>query len=316
MPVRAVAVRSFGGLPELMELPDPSPGPGELLVRLESAGINPFDWKIADGILKDRRPHVFPLVLGVDGAGTIEATGPGVRRFRAAERIFGQYLHDPVGRGTYAERVVVPESNALARIPEGLAGGAAAALPTAGMAALDALDRLELSPGRSLVIVGASGGIGSYAVPLAAKAGIRVIAVARSASHARLRSLGAERAVDIAGASPLDEVRALYPQGVDGLMDVASDRAGFARWAEAVRAGGSAASTVYAATPHPKVRTINVDLQPSAALLERLARAVTEGSVKPPVERTIRLAEAPAVVAEGRAGRLVGKTVIDLSRLG
>ncbi len=309
-------MKAFREPPALLELPDPSPSDGEIRVRLEAAGVNPFDWKIADGILKDHRPHVFPLILGVDGAGTVGAAGSKVRRFRVGDRVFGQFLHDPIGRGTYAEQVAVPETNALVRIPPALSSLEAAALPTAGMTALDSLDKIGLSPGMSLLVVGASGGVGSFVVPLAVAAGIRVVAIARSSSHARLRSLGAIETVDAAGGDPVGELRARHPAGLDGLLDVVSDAATFARWAGLVRPGGAVASTVYAAGTTPGVRSINVDLTPSAPLLDRLTGAVAAGKVRPPIERTISLADAPSAVADGRAGRLAGKTVIRIDARG
>ncbi|MFY9716785.1 MAG: NADP-dependent oxidoreductase [Thermoplasmata archaeon] len=314
--MQAVAVREFGAVPAVLELPLPTPGAGEVRVRMEGAGINPFDWKIADGVLKGSRPHVFPLILGVDGAGTIDAVGPGVARFRVGDRVFGQFLHDPVGRGTYAESALVPESKAIGRIPSSISSWEASALPTSGMTALEALDRLGLSSGKSLVVVGASGGIGSFAVPLAADAGVRVIAVARSSSHERLRSIGATETIDPSSPEPQAALRAIRPAGIDGLLDLVSDAPTFARWAATVRPGGIAATTVHAAGPVAGVRTVNIDLEPRSELLERLAALVAGGRIRVPMERVIDLSAAPAAVVEGRAGRLSGKTVIRLDPRG
>jgi NADPH:quinone reductase len=311
--MHAVGVRKFGAVPELLAVPVPSPAEGEILVRLDAAGINPFDWKISDGLFRDKRPHVFPLILGVDGAGTVSEVGPTAERFQVGDRVFGQFLHDPVGRGTYAESVVVPEGNALVLIPPKLTSAVAAALPTAGMAALDCLEDLQLARGQTLLAVGASGGIGSIAVPLAAAAGVRVLAVARAASQERLRTLGAAESIDVASPDPVGEVRRLAPQGVDALLVMAGDASDFARWAAVVRPAGVAVSTIYTAGKIPGIRAENLNLQPRADLLERLVRAVAEGKVRSPVERTIPLSEAPAAVAEGRAGNLSGKTVIRLN---
>ena len=251
-----------------------------------------------------------PLVLGVDGAGTVDRIGPGVHRWHVGDRLFGEFLHDPVGRGTYAEFATVPESNALMATPDALSGEEAAALPTAGMTALDALDTLALGPGQSLLLLGASGGVGSFVVPIAAAARVRVVAVARPASHARLRAIGAGETVDATLADPVASVRQLHPAGVDGLLDLVSSGPAFERWARLVRPGGVAASTVYASGTVPGVRTVNVDLQPRAELLARLLTALERGGFRPPVERTVPLSEAPGVVGDGRAGRLSGKTVL------
>lgn len=311
--MRAVAVPAFRSLPSVMEVVDPNPGPGEIGIRLDAAGVNPFDWKIADGILAGR-PHVFPLVLGVDGAGIVEELGAGARRFTRGDRVFGHFLHDPVGRGTYAPRTIVPETIAISRIPAGLTPVQAAALPTAGMTALASVDALSLAPGASLAIVGASGGVGSFAIEIATSAGIRAVAIARASSRERLLALGAEEVVDVGSPDLLSEMRRLRPEGFEGLLDVVSDARAFAAELRLVRPGGTAVTTVYAADSSGSsvqgVRALNVDLQPRSELLDRLARTVVDRHLEVPVQRTIRLDEAPAVVADGRAGRLAGKTVI------
>jgi len=294
----------------------PVAAPSELLVRVEFAGINPFDWKIADGLLEGSRPHVFPLVLGVDAAGTVESVGPGVNRFRAGDRIFGQFLHDPVGTGTYAEFALVPEGIGIVRVPPELSLAQAAALPTAGMTALASLEALALEEESVLVIVGASGGVGSFATGLAAARGIRVSAVARAGSAARLKALGAEEVVDPTSSDPTAVLETAHPNGVDGLLDAMSDASGFARYLTLVHRGGAAWSTTYAADARllsqAAVRGGNIDLQANAALLERLVREVVHDRLPVPLERTVRLSESPAALAELKAGRGHGKTVVDV----
>lgn len=312
--MRAVAVRAFRGTPEVMEIDRPEPGPGEILVRMAAAGVNPFDWKIADGVLDGHRPHRFPLVLGVDGSGWVESRAAGVSRFDVGDPIFGQFLHDPVGIGTYAEWSTAPESIAVARFPPEIGPVAAAALPTAGMTAIDALDRLAPMPGSTLVIVGASGGIGSLATQFASSRGIAVVDVARRGSAERLRSYGAAEVIEYLPERLPDQIRARYPSGVDALLDLVSRPPEFSRLARVVRPGGRAASTVYAADPGAtrahEVESLNIDLQPNSALLERLVDEVVLRHVVIPVERTIGLDDAPQALAENRAGRSAGKTVV------
>lgn len=314
--MRAVAVPRFRVPAELMELPEPTAGAGEILVRVDFAGINPFDWKIADGIFEGRRPHVFPLVLGVDGAGTVDATGRGVTRFRAGDRVVGQFLHDPVGTGTYVERTPVPESLAVVRVPPEVALPEAAALPTAGMTALAGLETLALPPGSSLVIVGASGGVGSFATELAAARGIRVTAVARARSTSRLRSLGAAEVVDPTSEDASAAVGRSYSRGVDGILDLMSDGSGFARYVSLVRPGGVAVTTTFAADAEtlasPGIRVVNLNLQPRADLLARLVKEIVDHRLKVPVERQVKLAEAPSALSELKAGRGRGKTVVSV----
>ncbi len=310
--MRAAAVRSFRAPVELLELPVPSPGPNEVAVRLEAAGMNPFDWKIADGALEGRRPHVFPLVLGVDGCGVVERVGEKAKRFRVGTRVAGSFLHDPVGVGTYAEHTVAPETNALAEVPPGVEPGAAAALPTAGLAALDAIERLGLSEGRKLLIVGASGGVGSFAIQLARSRGASVVVAARPASHARLRSLGASGAIAPEAWDSAKVEQLAGPAGFDGLLDLVSDSQQFARWARWLRPGAVAATTVGATDPGRGVRRVAIDMRPSSRGVEELLAEVVRGTLVVPVERTISLDEVPQAVGESRAGRASGKTVIAL----
>ncbi|MGD1099330.1 MAG: NADP-dependent oxidoreductase [Thermoplasmata archaeon] len=314
--MQAVAVSRFRAPLEVMDLPSPTVGGAEMLVRVEFAGVNPFDWKIADGILEGNRPHVFPLVLGVDAAGTVEAVGPAVGRFRVGDRVFGQFLHDPVGTGTYAELAPVPPGIGIIATPNELRAEDAAALPTTGMTALASLDLLALPPGASLAIIGASGGVGSIATGLAAARGIHVTAIARASSASRLRSLGAEEVVDPSDETPSAVLSRAHPSGLDGLLDTMSDRPGFARWAALVRRGGAAVTTTFSADAgsldRAGVRGGNINLQPSARLLDRLAKEVVGHHLKVPLERQVSLSDAPAVVGDLKAGRAHGKTVIRL----
>ena len=314
--MRAVAVSRFRAPAQLMELPKPEPRAGELLVKVRAAGVNPFDAKIADGLFDGQRPHVFPLILGVDGAGTVADVGPGVTRFRVGDRVTGQFLHDPIGTGTYAEFAPVPEQLGVARIPDGMRFDQAAALPTAGMTALDSLDSLSLSEGHALLIVGASGGVGSFATEIAASMGIRVTALARRGSSERLRALGAGRVIDPADPEAVSVLRTEQPSGFDGMLDLMSDRVGFTRWLALVRRGGSAATTTYSADPeagaNAGVRAVNIDLQPTASLLGRLLRIVSDHRLGVPLERSVALPEAPAALAELKAGRGRGKVVVEI----
>jgi len=281
---------------------------------MAAAGINPFDWKVADGIFEHSRPHVFPLILGVDGSGTVESVGPGVVRYRVGDRVFGQFLHDPVGTGTYAEVAPVPEKIGITSVPEGMGFEEAAALPTAGMTALASLDSLALPPGSSLVVVGASGGVGSFVTELAVAHGLHVTAVARPHSAPRLQKLGAEEVIDPTDTHAPQAVLGSHPSGVDGLLDVMSDRPGFARWAAVVRRGGAAATTTFVADPEALgtagIRAMNINLQPNAELLSRLAGEITKYRLTVPIERRVSLSEAPSALAEVRAGRAAGKTVV------
>ncbi len=314
--MRAVAVRKFGDIPELMDLPKPAPGPGEILVKLRAAGVNPFDWKLADGTAETSRPHVFPLILGVDGAGTIEAIGEGVTSFAVGDGVYGQFLHSPVGIGTYAEYVVAPETLGISISPRGMYDDQAAAVPTPGMTALYSLDQLGLVKGQSLLIIGASGGVGSFAVQLASNAGVIVLTAARGPHREYLHKLGASRFYDAKSSTFVEDVRLGYPDGVDAVLDLAQRGPEFERTLTLVKPGGIAASTIGAATPevvNPRgLRPINIGMPPSRELLDRLAKEFSTGRLRIPLDEKLPLASAPEAIARSRAGTARGKTVLTI----
>jgi NADPH2:quinone reductase len=135
--MHAIAVSEYGADPALVELPKPQPGPRQILIKVRTAGMNPGDRQIADGVWEDRVPGTFPLILGADVAGVVESVGEGTTKFAPGDEVFGQLLIPPLGStGTYAEYVAVTEDAPLAKRPDGIDAGVAATLPTAGGTAL------------------------------------------------------------------------------------------------------------------------------------------------------------------------------------
>ncbi|WP_343703115.1 NADP-dependent oxidoreductase [Chitinophaga sp.] len=306
--MKAVAVTSFKAIPQLMDLPEPQVKEGQILIRLAAAGLNPFDWKMVDGILKDHMPHVFPLIMGVDGAGVVEATGAGVTRFKKGNRVYGQMLHAPVGEGSYAEFVVVPEKAAIAAAPETLSLTDAAAAPTAGMTALQLLDKLGLSAGQTLLLIGATGGVGSFVIQLAKARGLRVVASVSSAADAeRMKALGAESTVNY-------KENEAYPGNVDALVDLVDQAADFAEKTALVKPGGAVLTTQFvadkAALQARQLRGGNFETKGTPASLDALRQAIDKGEIKIPVDRRVSLAQAPAAIAESREMKSKGKTII------
>jgi NADPH:quinone reductase len=227
--MRAVAVKSFKSMPEMIEVPTPQPKDDEILVKLSVAGINPFDWKIADGMLDGQVGHTFPLVLGLDGAGSVEATGPKSKRFKVGDQVFGQFWQLPLGRGTYTELCAVSENAPIAKKPEALSMADAAALPTAGMAALDLLEKSALKTGDTLLIVGATGGVGQFLTQFASQHGLQVIATGTPKDVSMLKMLGARIIVDFTKGPVARQVWEQYSQRV------ADDHGRFARAGEIAR---------------------------------------------------------------------------------
>jgi NADPH:quinone reductase-like Zn-dependent oxidoreductase len=310
--MRAITVDEYGAAPELAELPDPKPEPRQVLIKVEAAGINPMDRAIAAGAWKDQMPGSFPFVLGSDLAGVVEAVGEGEGRFQPGEEVFGQLLIAPLGSaGTYAEYVAVTEDAPLERLPQGLDPTTAAALPTAGVTALQIVDAIGPLPGKTVLIVGAAGGVGSFAMQLAAQAGAHVIAVARADDAARMRAYGAAETVDHTAVSVPDAVQQAHPDGIDVLVDLASDANGFATLAALVHRGGTALTTRYSADSDALasrgVTGVNFRVEMSGEALARLADlVVTQAIVVPPIT-VIKLDDVPTLNTDTHTG---GKTVI------
>ncbi|MCU1427472.1 MAG: alcohol dehydrogenase GroES protein [Actinomycetia bacterium] len=312
----AVAVNEYGGDPAVVELPKPKPGVRQILIKVRAAGTNPMDWQIANGAFKGLMPATFPLVLGADVAGVVEAVGEGTTKFAPGDEVFGQLVVAPIGStGTYAEYVAVTEEAPLAKEPDALDPMAAAALPTAGVTALQIVASLEPLTGKTALIVGAGGGVGSFVTQYAANDGARVIADARGSAADRMRSYGAAETIDYTAVSAADAVERAHPDGIDVLIDVASDADGFAALASLVRSGGTALTTRYIADADALnargVTGVNFRVQMSSEVLEQLASDVVDGRIVVPPITKIELDDVPFAMNTGDT-HPDGKTVITL----
>ena len=315
--MRAVIVDEYGASPRLTEVPTPEAEPGQVRIKARVAGMNPMDRAIAAGGWKSQMPGTFPMVLGFDVAGAVEQLGEGAGRFSVGDDVFGQLLVPPLGGiGTYAEYVVADENLPLARVPAGLDLAVAASAPTAGMTGLLIVDMLAPLSGKTVLIVGAGGGVGSFATQFAVNAGARVIANVRADNAERMHSYGIDETVDHTN-GPLPElVERTHPDGIDVLVDMANDAENFAELAALVQKGGAALTTRYVADQDELesrgVTAVNFQLQPSVELLERVGDALASGQiVAPPITR-ISLPEAPEVFADQNGSAPSGKTVIVL----
>ncbi|MDP9476138.1 MAG: NADP-dependent oxidoreductase [Actinomycetota bacterium] len=311
--MRAIAEDKFHGPTSLQDLPVPEIGADQVLIRVRAAGVNPFDWKVADGALKDEMEHRFPLILGFDAAGVVERVGAAVTGLAEGDEVYG-YLSKPViGGGTYAEYVSAP-ATIVAKKPTSIGFAEAAALPMPGLTAMDLVDAVDPKDGESVLIVGATGGVGSYAIQLASRRGARVIATARRENEAFVRELGASEVIDHTRGDLVDTVRAAYPGGMEAVIDVVSDRETVGRIAGLVKESGRLASSVYAADvgrlAERGVEATNIGTQADARRLEELSQMVDAGELSVRLERTFALEEAPEALEESRTGHVRGKIVL------
>jgi NADPH2:quinone reductase len=314
--VRAVTVSDYGASPVVMDLLIPVAGPGQIRIKLAAAGMNPMDASLASGEWRPA-PATFPMVLGVDGAGTVDSLGEGVTRFSLGERIFGQLLLAPIGStGTYAEYVAVTAEAPLAAVPEGLDLIEAAAVPTVGGTGLTLVESLEPLEDKTVLVVGAGGGVGSFATQFAVIAGARVIANVRALDEERVRSYGVAETVDDNTVPVAEAVRRAHPDGIDVLIDLASDAESFASLASLVRPEGAAVSTRYVADTRALsasgVRGVNFVLRQTSEVLERVAGDLIDGRIVPPPVTRIALDEVPAAMGSRSHRHGDVKTVIVL----
>jgi NADPH:quinone reductase-like Zn-dependent oxidoreductase len=302
--MRVIEVTATGG-PEVLqpvERPDPTPGPGEALVRVQAANVNPTDLGARTGHGPRAMPDP-PYVLGWDFAGEVLAVGDGDTSVSAGDRVVGMiHWYDSHGaKGAYAEHVVVP-ADWLVPLPNALEATVAATIPLNALTADQGLALLDLPAGASLLVTGASGAVGAFAVQLAKAAGLRVIAQASSGDEAWVQGLGADevlpRDADLADAGP-----------VDGLFDAVP--IGDAAYA-AVRDGGAAVSTRKVPEP-PAQRHIRQQvflIEPDVRRLEGLVADVAAGFLQTRVDRVLPLDQAAEAHRLNEAGGLRGKVVL------
>jgi len=305
--MRAIVIAEQGAPPSLAELPTPEPGAGEVQVKLAASSLNGFDTAVAAGYLTGMMEHRYPVVLGKDFAGTVTALGEGVTGYAVGDRVFGVVTKPFLGDGGFGEYVVVGDQIGLTKIPEGLDLASAGALGLAGSAAVDALEAVAPQTGETVLIIGATGGVGAIATQYAAAAGARVIATAQPGSESDfVRTLGATDVVDYKG-DLAAQVRALRPDGVDVVLHLAGD--GAEALGLLAEKGRLASTLGLGPDQHPAA--VAVMATPTVATLDRLAADAAGGRLTVPVARAYRLSEVPAAFADFAGGTL-GKVGVSI----
>lgn len=239
--MRAWAVDEFGADGSIHEVPVPEPGGGEVLVAVRAAGVNVMDPLYVAGAMKEYMEHRFPLIPGIDFAGVVEQTGDGVDGFAAGDEVYGVSAKPFVGAGTFAEYVVVG-ADSMARKPESLNFAQAAAVPHVGLTALAAIEAADPQPGQVMVVIGATGGVGSFVTQLADARGSTVVAVTARSGAAQARDYGAAEAIDYGAGDAGAALRARYPQGIDTIISTYGNVEVLTGVAQSLRPGGMVVS--------------------------------------------------------------------------
>ena len=299
--MKAVVLHEYGGPSKLKyeDFPDPQAGKGEVLVRVAAAGLNPIDWKIRSGAMKEFMPVQFPTVLGYDFAGVVRELGEGVTGFAVGDRVFGRTS------ACYAELCVV-KAEELAKVPEGVETTTAGALSVVATTA-DQLIRTaaKLQAGQTVLLTGALGSVGRMALFCALELGAKVIAGVRKKQIEEALALGATAAIDV---SDKDELAKL------GLVDAVADTIGGAlaeKLIAKVKPGGAFGSIVGPvgnAALHPTVEVNSFGSHADAKAIVHYAEAIRDGKLALPIDRMLPLSdasEAHAAAEKGGVGKIV-----------
>ena len=309
--MRGYAVGSFGEAPEIHQLPVPA-ADDAVLIRVTFAGVNPMDVKLVERLTAT---SAYPFVLGVDFAGVVERVPAGERHLHVGDRIFGEART----HGAYAEyTAVVPGTRGepIARIPDGVADEQAAALPVAAVASVELLGVTE---GTRVDVLGATGGVGGYAVQIACSRGAHVIATVRGDAD-EARRLGAEEVYDTNAVDVLSALHSSHPEGIDAVLDLISGPDAILKDADVLRPGGSIVSANHAADEawfaERQIKAHNIS-GPAGSwstpqVLNELARLLADGKITARIHATVDLDGVGAMLSKLRDGGLRGKAVIRL----
>jgi NADPH:quinone reductase-like Zn-dependent oxidoreductase len=311
--MKAIALEAPDRPAGLVDIPKPEVGETDVLVAVRAASVNGFDVYQASGMLMGMMEHALPTIVGRDFAGVVAAVGPQVNEFAPGDDVFGFIPSiPPLTSGSFAEFVLGGPELVLVRKPAGLDFLDAAALPLAGSAALDLLEAIDGQPGDTVFIVGATGGVGTLAVQLAAGRGLKVIATARPEEEAFVRELGAADTIDYTTGNVSDAVRSRYPDGVAALIDLVDRKDALSEIASVVRQGGHVASLLGAVDVEELAgRGIvghNVNAAPTADKLRRLGELTASGELRVPIQGVYSIEQASdafKAFQEGTRGKLI-----------
>ena len=331
--MKAYVLTRYGG-PDaavLREVPDPRAGPGELLVRVHAAGLNPVDFKTRQGMLKPILRYALPVVMGNELAGTVEAVGDGVTRFAPGDRVFARV---PKGAmGAFAELAVLPE-DVVAAMPDGLDFATAAGVPLAGLTALQALrDELHLAPGSRVFIPGGAGGVGTFAIQIAKWLGAEVTTTASPRGRALVERLGADVVLDyttqrfedclqdmdgvfdLLGGDTLRKSFGIVKRGgmvvsIAGMPEPVTARQDLGRGAGLATLFWFASFGSRAEARRHGVTYRYLFMHPSGAELAELGQLIEDGKLKPVIDRVFPFAEIDQAFAYLESGRAKGKVVV------
>jgi len=310
--MKAAFYNEFGELDQIKvgEQDKPEPGEGEVLVRVKSAGVNPVDAAVARGMLKNAIPNKFPVIPGWDLAGVIEERGYSARRFNVGDEIYAYARRPVIQQGTFAEYVVIPESYIALR-PKSLSMEESGGVPLTGLTAYQSLfEAGDLKEGETILILGASGGVGSIAIQLAKWKGATVIGVAGSSNQEFMKELGADYVIDYSAGDVGESVSEIAPNGVDFIFHCSRGNT-LDQTKNKLKKGGRLISITNSKSEvREDVKFQYVFVEPNSAQLNHLSEIADSGNLKIHISKTYILDEAKDALKEIETLHSRGKTVI------
>ncbi|MTI20957.1 NADP-dependent oxidoreductase [Fulvivirga sp. RKSG066] len=311
--MKAAILKEFDKKLEIKDTDKPEVGEGEVLVKIKASGINPVDAKLSHGYMSDMIPHEFPIVLGWDMAGVVEECGHAARTFRKGEEVYAYARRPKLQHGTLAEYIVLPESY-LSKKPVNINFEEASAIPLAGLTAYQSIfDAGDLGTDETILILGASGGVGTFAVQLAKYKGSKVIAVASKSNHDYLKELGADHCIDYKEQNVAEEVKKLTDGGVELAFDaVGGDTTKVG--ADCLKENGRLVSIASQGDGLPEGTNFQfVFVEPNSRELNHIRELVEAGTIKVPIQKVYDLDQVNEAFEQIETGHTTGKIVVTLN---
>lgn len=304
--MKAIIFEEFGASKVLKQadVPNPQPTKGEVLIRITHTSVNPVDWKIREGYLQSMLPHRFPIIPGWDAAGKVIALGDGVTSFKIGDLVYAYTRLPEVSAGTYAEMIGLPESY-IAHQPKSLQPYQSGSVPLVALTAYQALhETVQIKKEDRVLIIGGSGGVGSYAIQFAKIAGAEVTSIASHSNINYLRSLGADHVIDYTSEEIKDRANKIAPQGFDIIFDAVGG--------ESLKMGVElthAQSRIVSIVETPTRGSFHF-VYPSGVQLAKIAELFDNGALQVPTIKVRSVLEAALAHDENQKRHVQGKVVL------
>lgn len=315
--MKAVVIREFGDRSKMIftDVAQPMTLEGEVLIKIKASGVNPVDCKIREGLLKNAFQHKFPLILGWEMSGIIEEVGYGARRFQKGDEVYAYTRRPLIQNGTYAEYIVIPQSYVTLK-PKNLSFEEAACVPLAGLTAYQSLyEKAKVKDGDSVLILGASGGVGSFAVQLAKLTGAKVTGVASFKNEGYINTLGADNFVDYVKDNWTESALKLEPEKYDVVFDCVGGET-LLKAHELVKKGGKLISIAGQGfkklLDHNGIHFTYVFVEPNTIQLDHLRMLFEDNKLQVKVSQTYKLEEASKAHLQAETGHTRGKIVLKI----